>query len=260
MVADGGRMTGFGRLEGRVALVTGAGQGIGRGIARALARDGAAVAVSGRRPAPLDAVVKELIDLGARAVAVPGDVGSRADAEGMVAAAVSEFGRLDALVNNAQSSVQARLEHTTDADVELAWRTGALGTFHCMRAALPHLKDRGGSVVNFGSSAAVNGEATFGSYAMAKEAIRGLSRVAAREWGRFGIRVNVICPTATSPASEEFRLAHPERFQAVMREIPLGRFGDPEDDIGRAVAALVSDDLSYLSGATLMLGGGREVQ
>ncbi|OHV44628.1 MULTISPECIES: SDR family NAD(P)-dependent oxidoreductase [unclassified Pseudofrankia] len=250
----------MGRLAGRVALVTGAGQGIGRGIAHALAREGAGVAVSGRRVDPLDTVVKELTALGASALAVPGDVGVRADADRMVAQTVAEFGALDILVNNAQSSVQVRLEDTTDADVELAWRSGALGTLYCMQACLPHLKERGGSIVNFGSSTGVRGDTTFGSYAMAKEAIRGLSRVAAREWGRYGIRVNVICPTAMSPAAEEYREANPERFAMVMREIPLGRFGDPETDIGRAVAALVSDDMSYLTGATLMLGGGREVQ
>lgn len=253
-------MMSAGRLAGRVALVTGAGQGIGRAVARSMAREGAAVVVSGRRPEPLDAVVKELAEMGARAFAVPGDVGVRADSERMVAAAVAEFGAVDILVNNAQSSVQARLERTTDADVEVAWRSGALGTLYCMQACLPHMKARGGSIVNFGSSTAVNGDVTFGSYAMAKEAIRGLSRVAAREWGRYGIRVNVICPTATTPASEEFREAHPERYAAVIREIPLGRFGDPEADIGRAVVSLVGDDMSYLTGATLMLGGGREVQ
>lgn len=249
-----------GRLTGKVALVTGAGQGIGRGIALALAADGAAVAVSGRRREPLETVAKEIAERGARALVVPGDVGVRGDADRMAAATAEEFGRIDVLVNNAQSSAQARLERTTEADIELAWRSGAMGTFYCMQACLPQLKVRGGTVINFGSSAAIKGDVTFGSYAMAKDAIRALPRVAAREWGPYGIRVNVVCPTAMSPAAEEHRARQPDRFAEVLREIPLGRFADAEADIGRAVAALAGDDMAYLTGATLMLGGGREVQ
>jgi NAD(P)-dependent dehydrogenase (short-subunit alcohol dehydrogenase family) len=149
------------------------------------------------------------------------------------------------------------LEEVTDADVELCWRSGAMGTLYAMQAALPHLRAAGGgSIVNFGSSTAIKGNGTFGAYAMAKEAIRGLSGVAAREWGRYGIRVNVIVPVAMSPASEEFALKHPDRFDAMRNSLALRRVGDCESDIGRAVVALVSDDLSYLTGDTLMLTGG----
>ncbi|WP_433472263.1 SDR family NAD(P)-dependent oxidoreductase [Spirillospora sp. CA-142024] len=250
-------MNGGMRLDGKVALVTGAGQGVGRGVALALAAEGAAVAVTGRTESKLHAVVREIADRGAKAHPVTGDVGRREDVERMVAECVSAFGRLDILVNNAQSSVQRLLKDTGDEDVELAYGTGPLATFHAMRAALPHLRMQGGSIVNFGSSTAVLGDPTFGSYAMAKEAIRGLTRTAAREWGRYGIRVNTICPAALSPAAAEYRDADPERFEKVVQQIPLGRMGDPEQDIGRAVAALVSDDMAYLTGATLMLDGGR---
>ncbi|MFC5747932.1 SDR family NAD(P)-dependent oxidoreductase [Actinomadura rugatobispora] len=252
-------MSGGTRLEGKVALVTGAGQGVGRGVALALAEEGAAVVVTGRTESKLRAVVAEIAERGARAHAVSGDVGRREDVERMVAECLAAFGRLDVLVNNAQSSVQRLLEDTTDEDIDLAYRTGPLATFHAMRAALPHLREEGGSIVNFGSSTAVLGDPAFGSYAMAKEAIRGLTRTAAREWGRYGIRVNTVCPAALSPAAAEYRDADPERFEKVIRQIPLGRMGDPEPDIGRAVAALVSDDLSYLTGATLMLDGGRTI-
>lgn len=249
------------RLKGKVVLVTGAGQGIGRGVALALATEGAQVAVSGRRREPLDAVVEEIAGRGGQGFAVQGDVGVRTDAAAMVAATAEAYGGLDALVNNAQSSTQRKVADIGDEDLELTWRSGALGTLYCMQAALPLLRARGGgSIVNFGSSTAVNGDATFGAYAMAKEAIRGLSRVAATEWGRFGIRVNVVCPTAMSPSAATFRDSHPEAFARAVREIPLGRFGDPEGDIGAAVVGLVSDDFGYLTGATLMLGGGRDVQ
>ncbi|GAB92262.1 SDR family oxidoreductase [Gordonia rhizosphera] len=91
---------------------------------------------------------------------------------------------------------------------------------------------------------------------MAKEAIRGPSRVAAREWGRYGIRVNVVVPNALSPAAADFRTAQPERFERMLKGIPLGRVGDPETDIGRAVVALASSDLGYMTGESIMLTGG----
>jgi len=244
-------------LDGHVALVTGAGQGIGRGVAFALAKEGAMVAVAGRTLAKCEAVAAEITDFGGEALPLVCDVSVRSQVEAAVSATVEAFGGLDVLVNNAQSSVQRSLEDTTDADVELAWQTGALGTLYAMQAALPHLRERGGgTIVNFGSSTAIEGNATFGSYAMAKEAIRGLSRVAAREWGRYGIRVNVIVPNALSPAAESFRDGSPERFARMQARIPLGRVGDPELDIGRAVVALASDELTYMSAQTLMLTGG----
>jgi 2-hydroxycyclohexanecarboxyl-CoA dehydrogenase len=246
-----------GRLDGRVALVTGAGQGIGRGTALALAKEGAAVALVGRTLSKCAAVAAEIESLGGRAVPLTCDVSVRAQVDAAVATTVSVFGGIDILVNNAQSSVQAKLEDTTDEDIELAWRTGAMATFFGMQAAFPHLCASGrGSIVNFGSSTAIEGNVAFGAYAMAKEAIRGLSRVASREWGQFGIRVNVIVPNALSPASQDFRDAHPDRFARMEARVPLGRVGDPEADIGRAVVALAADDLTYLSGQTLMLTGG----
>ncbi len=246
-----------GRLTDRVALVTGSGQGVGRGIALALAAEGAAVVVNGRREGPLKEVAAEIAERGGRAHAVVGDVSVKDDVERVVAEAAAWLDRLDVLVNNAQSSVQRPLEETSDEDVALAYVSGPLATFHAMQAALPHLKRRGGSIVNLGSSAALLGRPDFASYAMAKEAIRGLSRVAAKEWGRYGIRVNVVCPAALSPAAEAYLEANPTYRAELVREIPLGRLGDSEQDIGRAVAALAGDDLGYLTGATLMLEGGR---
>lgn len=246
-----------GRLAERVVVVTGAGQGIGRGIALAVASEGASVVVAGRTLGKVETVAAEITERGGDALAVECDVSSRPSVDAMVATTVERFGRIDALVNNAQDSVQRRLEETTVEDVERAWSTGPMGSFHCMQACLPHLKERGGAVVNFGSGTALHGDSTFGSYAMAKEAIRGLTRVAASEWGPYGIRVNSVCPAAMSPAAEEWSQQHPEKFAHVVRSIPLGRFGDAETDIGRAVVALIGDDLGYLTGANLILEGGR---
>ncbi|RSM47091.1 SDR family NAD(P)-dependent oxidoreductase [Amycolatopsis balhimycina DSM 5908] len=244
------------RLAGKVVLVTGAGQGVGRGTALALAREGACVALAGRTVAKCEAVAAEIDAFGGSSIALACDVTDRAQLEAVIAETAARFGGLDALVNNAQTSVQRLLAETTPEDVDVCWRSGPLATLHAMQAALPLLRVRGGSIVNFGSSTAIDGNVTFGAYAMAKEAIRGLSRVAAREWGRYGIRVNVVVPNALSPAAEQFSKDEPERFRKLTRTMPLGRMGDPETDIGRAVVALVSDDLAYLTGDTLMLTGG----
>ena len=210
------------RLAGKTALVTGGGQGVGRGIALALAAEGAAVVITGRTERKLKDTAGQIAERGGRAHTVVGDVGERDDVDRMVAETVREFGGLDVLVNNAQSSVQRRLEKTSYDDVELTYRSGPLAAFHAMRAALPHLKASRGSVVNLGSSAAVQGEETFAAYAMAKEAIRGLTRVAAREWGAYGIRVNVICPAALSPAAEAYLAADPDRAAQVTGRHPAG--------------------------------------
>jgi 2-hydroxycyclohexanecarboxyl-CoA dehydrogenase len=239
----------MGRLTGKIAIVTGASQGIGRGIALALAKEGAAIVAAARTAVKLNTVAREIEESGAPALAVPCDVADRTAVFSLIDDAVKAFGRIDILVNNAQGKTpNRRLQDVPPEDAELAWSTGPMGTLHCMQAAFPYLSERGGSIVNFGSNT--------GAYATAKEAIRGLSKVAAREWGRFGIRVNVVCPFAGSPSAVAFNEAHPQAAAAILKATPLGRMGDCEDDIGRAVVALVSPDLSYLTGATLMLDGG----
>lgn len=246
-----------GRIDGRVALVTGAGQGIGAGCAKALAEDGATVVLVGRTFAKVEQVASELESGGARTIAVEADVSDRAQVDAAFERVATELGRLDVLVNNAQDYEFRTIEETTFAELELAWRTGAVGTFNCMQAALPLLRERGGVVINMGTSSALVGEPRFASYAMAKEAIRALTRVAASEWGQWDIRVNCVCPTAATPGFIEWGKANPERYEQMARDRPLGRMGDPYEDIGRAIAALASDDMRYLTGATLMLNGGR---
>ncbi|SNQ50345.1 Short-chain dehydrogenase [Frankia canadensis] len=247
------------QLQGRTAIVTGAGQGLGRAIALALGDRGANIVINGRTKAKLDPVVAELATRGTRAVAVAADVARRADVDATVAVAVDAFGGVDILVNNAQATAPpARLTALDDETFDLYFGSGARGTLYAMQACHPVMKQRGGGcVVNFGSSTAIIGDVGFGPYVMTKEAIRGLSRVAAREWGRDNIRVNVICPAALTPAGLEFQESHPEAYRAMLKTVPLGRMGDESADIANAVAALVGDDFRYLTGATLMLDGGR---
>lgn len=245
------------RLNDIVALVTGGGQGIGRGVSLALAKEGAKVVVAGRTASKCHAVAQEITDLGGRASAVECDVTSRRQIDAAVEHTVRAFGGLTTLVNNAQSLGQTPLESVTEADIELAWSSGAMGTFHAMQSAFPHLRENAeSSIINFGSAASITGIENLGAYAMAKEAIRGLSRVAATEWGQYGIRVNVVVPYAMSPATREFHAADPEAARAKEMRIPLRRVGDPESDIGSAVVGLASSDFRYLTGQTLMLNGG----
>lgn len=250
-----------GRLTGRVAIVTGAGQGIGRGIAAALADEGAAVTLLGRTAQKVVDAAKEMTDKGNTALAIECDVAERDAVNTAVAETLKAFGRIDILINNAQGGALGIDKPTvdlTDEDVLEFFRTGPLGTLHCMQAAFSALRESDHAVVvNLGSAIGVRGGSRQAPYAMAKEAIGGLTKSAAIEWGKYGIRVNLICPAAWSPGAEAYRDENPARWEQVQRSIPLRRFGDPYDDIGRAVVALVSDDMHYLTGATLMLDGGQ---
>jgi NAD(P)-dependent dehydrogenase (short-subunit alcohol dehydrogenase family) len=257
-------MTGVeGRLRDRVAVVTGAGQGLGRAIASVLCDAGASVALLGRTESKVSDAAEELRQRGGEVMAVRCDVADRADSEASVKATLETFGRVDILINNAQGGqlgVTTPTEDMTDDDVLEFLITGPLGSLHMMQAAFPALSESQGAVVNFGSAIGVRGTPQMVGYAMAKEAIAALTKVTANEWGRYGIRVNQVCPAGFSPSAEVFQKADPKRWQSIIRGIPLQRLGDPYDDIGRAVLALVSDDMRYLTGATLMLDGGQVIQ
>jgi NAD(P)-dependent dehydrogenase (short-subunit alcohol dehydrogenase family) len=246
------------RLRGKVAVITGGGQGVGLGIARAYAREGANVLLTGRVGEKLEGAVAELEALGGKAAYQVGTAGVRADAEAAIAHTVKTFGQLDILVNNAQSSKPGTpFEATDDETIDLTLRSGLYGSIHHMQAALPHMKEKGGSIINLGSREGIHGGSGFAAYAATKEGIRGLSRVAAREWGRFKIRVNVICPAALSPAAITYLEGHPQEAEMYRKEIALGYFGDPEKDIGPVAVFLASDDSRYLTGQTLNADGGQ---
>ncbi len=247
------------RLDEQVAIVTGGGAGIGRGICEVLAEEGASVVVAGRTKSKLDQVVASIEAAGGQALAVSCDVNHRDQVEAAVGATISAFGRLDILVNNAQgggSGSAGPLESLSDDVFTEAYRGGPLATLYGMQAAFPHLAVRGGSIVNMASSTGIMGDPGFAPYGTAKEAIRGLTKHAAREWGRHGIRVNVVAPAALGEGAARFRDEAPRRWEAIIRQIPLGYMGDPKEDIGRGVLALVTD-LRYLTGATVTLDGGR---
>ena len=248
----------MGILDDQCAIVTGAGQGVGRGIALALATEGCAVSAAGRTESKLHAVVKEIEERGGRAIAVACEVSDSEQIDSCVERTVEELGGSQVLVNNAQSVPLGPLLEIADDAFRSGFETGPLASLRFMRACHPHLKERGGSIINLGTGAALRPDPHgHGAYAAVKEATRALTRAAAVEWGADGIRVNTIIPLAMSPGMEMWMKLRPEEAQAFMNSVPLRRGGDCEQDIGRAVVSLVGPDGGYITGSTLMLDGGQ---
>jgi NAD(P)-dependent dehydrogenase (short-subunit alcohol dehydrogenase family) len=248
----------MGKLVGKVAIITGGGQGCGLGMAQAFANEGASVVITGRVAEKLDAAIPDLVARGAKAVACPGDAGTRENAQRAVKTALDTFGRLDILVNNAQATKPGVcVEDITDEDLRLSFDSGFRGTLYHMQAAFPHLKTRGGAIINFGSKVGIHPSVGMGAYAAAKEAIRGLSRVTAKEWGRYKIRVNVLNPASLSPGAAAYLDANPEEAKLHLRDIALGYFGDALKHIGATAVFLASDDGSYVTGQTINVDGGQ---
>lgn len=247
------------QLKGRIALITGAGQGVGQGIALALADAGASVVLAGRTLAKVESAAALIAERGGKAQAVACDVKSDADLAAAVAFAVQSFGGLDILVNNAQEVPLGTLAEVSDEAFLNGFVSGPLATFRMMKLARPHMQARGGgTIINLASSAGIRWDmAGYGAYGAVKQGIRALTRAAASEWGKENIRVLTIAPHAESPGLKWWVENNPEEAEAFFRTIPLGRIGRLEEDIGRAVAALCGSDLSYLTGATIPLDGGQ---
>ncbi|NDZ78940.1 SDR family oxidoreductase [Streptomyces sp. SID10853] len=249
----------MGSLAGKVALVTGAGQGVGRGIALALAAEGADIAVVGRTRAPLDSTCAALRERGVRAEPYPCDVSRTETIPDVVDAVAADLGGVGILVNNAYSGAYGPLLSMSQDDFQRGFLSGPFAAFAFMKACHPHLRRSGtGCIVNLVSSAMVRWDpTTYGAYAAAKQALRSLTRTAAAEWGSDGIRANSIAPHALSPALKNWADTNPDEAEAFRRTIPLGYIGDCEQDIGRAVVMLAGPDARYLTGATIPLDGGQ---
>ena len=249
------------RLQEKVAIVTGAGQGIGRGIARRFAREGATVVVAEIDPQSGARTVGELEELGARALLVETDVGRKEDIEAVVQATLDTYGQIDILVNNAWAGASmGRVEWKTTEEMEQAMRVGFFSNFWSMQAVFPHMKKRGGGrIINLCSLNGVNAHLFTLPYNAAKEAVRTLTRTAAVEWARFGILCNAICPAAATESYVAVMSKNPEMEKAILANHPMGRMGDPEEDIGGVALFLASDDSRYLTGNTLFVDGGSHV-
>ncbi|PLW68778.1 KR domain-containing protein [Pseudohalioglobus lutimaris] len=244
-------------LEGKVALVTGAGQGVGQGIALALAAEGARVAVTGRTLEKLETTCALIHERGGEAYPVHCQVKSLASLEECVESVVAHFGGLQILVNNAQEVPLGTLQDVTDEAFTAGFESGPLATMRMMKLCYPHLKGDG-CIVNLASAAAKRWDMSgYGAYAATKEGIRSLTRAAACEWGGDGIRTNVIMPHATSPGLKWWVENRPEEAAEFVASIPQRRIGDCEEDIGRFVALLCSSGSAYVNGQTIALDGGQ---
>jgi len=262
----------MGNFTGKTVIITGGGRAkpledgsagsIGYGIAIAFAKEGANIVITGRNTEKLIEAKEELERLyGVKVLWVQADVNSGTDSEAVVnnviEQTVKEFGGIDVLINNAQASASGvtLAAHTTE-QFDLAIYSGLYSTFYYMKACYPYLKESKGSVINFASGAGLFGNFGQCAYAAAKEGIRGLSRVAATEWAPDGVRVNVICPLAMTEGLQKFKEEYPERYEQTIKGVPMGRFADPEQDVGGLCVFLCSDLANYITGETITLQGG----
>lgn len=256
----------MGRLDGRVGIVTGAGMGIGRGIARRLASEGATIIVADRVIESATHTVAELKrDFGVEALALEVDVSDRAQIDRLVSTVLNSYGRVDILINNAWARIPgvpafSPIEEKTDVDFEHAFRIGYMAALWAMQAVFPIMKDRRwGRIINIASLNGVNAHPYTVDYNSAKEALRALTRTAAREWAMYQICCNVICPAAETDAYRAFAREHPDNAAQLLRLNPMGRMGDPEMDIGSVALFLSSDDCRYVTGNTLFVDGGGHI-
>jgi NAD(P)-dependent dehydrogenase (short-subunit alcohol dehydrogenase family) len=243
-------------LEGKVAMVTGAGAGIGEGIARRFADEGARLVV-----AELDEAAGKAVAENVGGVFVSTDVADREQVENAVQTALSEYGSIDILVNNAWGGgAIGRVENKTDEQLAQGIAVGYYGPYWAMRCAFPHMKAQGwGRVVNVCSLNGVNAHVGTLEYNTAKEALRTLTRTAAREWAPTGVAVNALCPAAKSQAFFRAIGDYPELEAMADAANPMGRMGDPYDDIAPVAVFLASEACRYLTGNTLFVDGGSHI-
>ena len=246
-------------LEGKIAIVTGAGQGVGQGITNVIAREGAKVVICNRNPGRGKAATDLIKSRGGEAIAIQADILKMDEVHAMVEATLKHYGGLHILVNNAVApSVNIPFAQSKEEDWEQDLGVGLKGYLICTRAVIQHfLKQNYGRIINISSSAGKIGSPNLAVYSAAKGAIIAFTKALAREVAKTGITVNSVAPGAINTPMQD-RLS--EEFRAYMRStIPMGRYGEPEE-IGEMVAFLASDRTSYITGQVYSVDGGRTMQ
>ena len=244
------------RLDNKIAIVTGGAGGIGSGIVRAYVKENAKVVIADIAEEKGQALSQELNNQGYDTFFIKTDLSNKASLQACVDRTIQTYGQIDILVNNAHASRMNSFLNITEDDLNLSFNTGFYATFYLCQMVIPYLKETQGNIINFGSGAAVKGDKNQGAYVVAKEAIRGITRVIANEFGAFGINANVISPIAYSEGVDQWRKDNPEYYNQVVQGIPLQKFGDVEKDIGPVAVFLGSKDAQYITGQTVMVDGG----
>ena len=238
--------------------MTGASEGIGRGIAIAAGKAGAGVVVSALDIQAAESVAEEIRGCGGHAVAARCDVTQRSDIEAAVASALTVFGRLDAVIHNANDTgARARsVQEIADSHWHPSFAVGLRPLFYAARAALPALIDSAGSMIVMTSQSGIDGTVTLPVYSAVKGAQRALVKSLAREWAPLGVRVNAVAPSAMTPAQAAYLEREPHMRAHLIARSPLRRMGDAERDIGQAVGFLISRESGFVTGQTLVVNGG----
>ena len=244
------------RLDGKAAVITGAGQGLGRGYALEFAKQGADIVVNDVNIDSANSVVKEVEEIGRKAIAVKAAVNSKEEAQKLIDTAIKTFGKVDILVNNAGITRTAMLHKMTQQEWDQVISVNLTGVFNCLQAVASHMIERKyGKIVNVTSVAGIRGTMGQINYGAAKAGVIGITKSAARELARYGINVNAVAPGVIETAMTEVIRSTPKFKDKFMSEIPLGRFGQPED-VAKVAAFLASDDANYVTGQVISVDGG----